>query len=137
MSYVLDDYPLFSIHSDENLLVPSDDNFRLENRTCDITDGKRYRSTYLAAKKRLQLKDNHILLSLVINTDGVQVQERQSAWPIFATVAEIPKQRRFFADKILNLALWSGEGKPPIGAMLRRVQEQLDDINQSRLMKNL
>ena len=88
----------------------------------------------LAAKERLRLTENDTLVSLVFNTDGVQVQDNpsQSAWPIFATIAEITAQRRFFADKILNLALWSGEGKPPVGAILRLAQEQLDDLNQSR-----
>ena len=128
---------MHDVFADEDLFVPGEDNFRLENRIRDITDGKRYRSAHSAAKRRLNLKNSDILLSLVINTDGVQVQERtgQSAWPIFATIAEVPAHRRFFSDKILNLALWSGEGKPPIGAMLRRVQEELDELNQSRSLR--
>ena len=116
------------------MFVQTKDNYRPENRIRDITDGSRYRSTYFAARERLNLTGSDKLISLVVNTDGVQVQERtgQSASDIFATIAEISPERRFFADKILNLGLWSGEGKPPIGAMLRRVQEQLDDVNQSR-----
>jgi hypothetical protein len=52
-----------------------------------------------------------------------------SVWPVFATIAELPRSVRFKQDKILNLALWHGEGKPPIRSILRNLREEMDIIN--------
>ena len=119
--------------ADEELFEPTVDNYRVGNRIKDITDGTLYRSRYRAAKEKLNLTEDELLVSLVLNMDGVKVQENpgQSAWPVFATVAGIPSARRFFGDKILNLALWSGEGKPPAAVMLKFIQHEINDINQS------
>ena len=110
---------------------PTEENYRPGNRIRDITDGDAYRSRYKVAWDSCGANPDDVILSLVLNTDGLVVNESgaQSAWPVFATVCELTPKKRFSRDKILNLALWQGEGKPPIDSITRIVQAEIDQIN--------
>ena len=116
----------------EDLFVPTDQNYRTGNRIRNITDELAYRRKHQQKRTELGLTSSDaVLLSLVLNTDGLKVHENpnQSAWPVFATIAELDSRRRFLPDKILNLALWSGEGKPPIECIFDYLQQEVDYIN--------
>ena len=122
-----------AVSASEDLFVPKDDNFRAWNRIRDITDGKQYRKQH--TDKRLQLGktfDTDVLITIILNTDGLDIYSNpsESAWPVFGTVAEIDPTRRFLSDKILNIALWSGDGKPPVDCIFRYLQEDLNELNQ-------
>lgn len=110
----------YDYNTDERLFRPDQDNFRKNNRVADITDGTAYRKSHKDNAARLDLQPEDNLVSLIVNTDGLQINRsgRQSAWPVFAIIAEIKPHRRAMTDKILNLALWNGEGKPPIEFIL-------------------
>ena len=118
---------------DENIFVPSDGNFRTGNRIRDVTDGKRYKEQHAEKVRQLPVASaDDVSVTLILNTDGLNVQSNPSetAWPIFATIAEISPARRFQLDKILNIALWSGEGHPPMDCIFRYLQHEIDEINQ-------
>ncbi|OQV13638.1 hypothetical protein BV898_12109 [Hypsibius exemplaris] len=120
----------------ESLFVPSDLNFRQGDRIRDMTDGSAYRSSHCRSRERLGLvSDTDKLLTMVINTDGLQINESggKSAWPVFGMISEIHPDRRAMNDKILNLALWEGEGKPPIVGIMREINEQIEEINETGL----
>jgi hypothetical protein len=113
--------------------VPDELNYRKDNRIRDITDGAAYRKNYAKSCERLSVGlHGGSLGTLILNTDGLQTNEsgRQSAWPVFGMLAEIPPQRRCMNDKIFNLALWQGEGKPPIELILQNLQMEMDEINE-------
>ena len=122
----------------ETIFQPSPDNYRINNRITDITDGRCYRESHSLKFDQLGLNaEEDVLLTLILNTDGVEVHSdsADSAWPIFATIAEIPASRRFMSDKILNIALWAGQGKLPNEAIFRYFQQQVDYINEGMLIK--
>ena len=117
---------------DETIFVPDHTNFRETNRVRDITDGSAYRRLHEESRKRVNAPSQSKLVTLILNTDGLQLNEsgNRSVWPLFGVVAEISPHRRYQNDKILNLALWEGDGKPPIEAIMKNLQMEIDEINQ-------
>lgn len=115
----------------EKLFIPTEKNFRPGNRIRDITDGDCYRAVQKKSRQDLVLGDHEVLLSLVVNTDGLSINDSgaQSAWPVFMTIAEISHKRRFWTDKIVNYALWQGTGKPPISSILKSFQKEMEEIS--------
>ncbi|OQV22051.1 hypothetical protein BV898_03898 [Hypsibius exemplaris] len=120
----------------ESLFVPSDLKFRQGDRIWDTTDGSAYRSTHRRSRERLGLvSDTDKLLTMVINTDGLEINESggKSAWPVFGMISGIHPDRRAMNDKILYLALWEEEGKPPIVEIMSEINEQIEEINETGL----
>jgi hypothetical protein len=124
-------YNSFPCLLDESLHEWKEGRFRTGHRITDITDGECYHKSQIRFRKKLNVPKNDLLLTLVWNTDGLlyHTSSESSVWPVFATLSELPRSIRFNSDKILNLALWHGEGKPPIMAILRSIRSELDAIN--------
>ena len=116
----------------EQVFVPNEANFRPENRIRDFTDGTQYRKQHKEKLQQLQRgSPDDLLITLILNTDGLNIQSnpRASAWPVFGTIAEICPSRGFQSEKILNIALWSGLGHPPIDCIFKYLQQEIDEIN--------
>lgn len=112
--------------------MPKPENFRVDNRVSDITDGMAYRELHQNCRQRLQVADGKLLITLILNTDGLQLHDsgHRSVWPVFAAIAELPARRRYMNDKIVTVALWEGQGKPPLRAIMRQLQVEIMEINQ-------
>ena len=90
---------------------------RISGRIRDITDGRAYQEAYaIRYKEIMSHKNNRALVTLILNTDSLSLNGsgNRSAWPVFGVIAELPSSRRYLPDKIINLALWYGEGKSDI-----------------------
>ena len=70
-------------------------------------------------------------MTLILNTDGLEVHSNpiNTAWPVFAVIPELPPNKRFLSDKIINVALWASQGKPPMKCIFRYFQQQIDNLN--------
>ncbi|OQV22579.1 hypothetical protein BV898_03405 [Hypsibius exemplaris] len=118
----------------EAVFQPDTTNYRPNNRISDITDGEAYRTCHTRSRERLELRsDDDVLVTLILNTDGLVVNKSgcESAWPVFASIAEILPGRRFMNDKILNLSLWQGGGKPSIELLLADLDAAIEEVNVS------
>lgn len=60
-------------------------------------------------------------ITLVLHTDGAPLirTTKQSIWPLFASIVEIPPPVREYQKNILLLGLWSSKAKPDPNAFLK------------------
>lgn len=92
-------------------------NFLLKNEpytpTCDISNGSFYR-----ANKSNSIRNT---ITLVLHTDGAPLirTTKQSIWPLFASIVEIPPPVREYQKNILLLGLWSSKTKPDVNVFLK------------------
>lgn len=80
----------------------------------DVTSASFYRTT--------QSNTNCNTISIIIHTDGAPLirSSRQSIWPCFASVAELPPPVREYQSNIMLLSLWSAKEKPNVNIFLDR-----------------
>ncbi len=95
---------------------------------CDITDGKIY-------KRILASSDGHLFkkkraFSFTMNTDGVSVSKssKNSMWPVFLTINELPIHKRFGFENVILAGLTVGEEKPNIDLFLNPIVIQLQAL---------
>lgn len=80
----------------------------------DITSASFYKAT--------KLNTDRNTISLVIHTDGAPLvrSSKQSIWPCFASIVELPPPVREYQRNIMLLALWSSKVKPDVNVFLER-----------------
>ena len=85
ISYVLIDPRVWNLLK-KRFIRPADDVI------CDVYDGKLYRSM----AQHLLNNENPANVSLLINTDGVQIfkSSKYSLWPIWLLINELPPSER-------------------------------------------
>ncbi|CAF1623277.1 unnamed protein product [Rotaria magnacalcarata] len=87
--------------------------------TCDISNGSFYQTTL--SKSKLNT------ITLVLHTDGAPLVRttKQSIWPLFASVVEIPPPLREYQNNIILLALWSSKSKPNVNVFLKKTVDEI------------
>jgi len=82
--------------------------------TSDISTGSFYQTTISMSKSNM--------ITLVLHTDGAPLirSTKQSIWPIFASIIEIPPPIREYQKNIVLLALWSSRSKPDVNVFLKQ-----------------
>lgn len=79
----------------------------------DISMGAFYQTTISESKCQT--------ITLVLHTDGAPLirTSKQSIWPLFASIVEIPPPIREYQKNIVLLALWSSKTKPDVNVFLK------------------
>jgi hypothetical protein len=79
----------------------------------DISSGAFYQTTMSESKCNT--------ITLVLHTDGAPLirTTKQSIWPLFASIVEIPPPVREYKKNIILLALWSSKSKPDVNVFLK------------------
>ncbi|CAF1323831.1 unnamed protein product [Rotaria sordida] len=100
-----------------NLLTQSYDLFP----PSDVTSASLYRTTISNTKCNT--------ITIIIHTDGAPLvrSSKQSIWPCFASIVELPPPIREHQTNIMLLALWSAKVKPNVNVFLERT---ISDIAQ-------
>ncbi|CAF3993747.1 unnamed protein product, partial [Rotaria sp. Silwood2] len=72
------------------------------------------------------------MLTIILHADGSPLvrSSRQSLWPLFASLIEIPPPARYYQRNILTLSLWSSRKKPDIDKFLHGTIAQLETLMQ-------
>jgi hypothetical protein len=88
----------------------------------DIYCGKEYR------QHSFLMRPGNI--SLTLNTDGVAIfkSSKNSLWPVWLVINELPPKERFSRKNMILAALWFSEQKPTISTLLGRLIEELNDL---------
>lgn len=91
---------------------------------CDINNGNIVRNL-------VQINPHNLKLSLLVNTDGVQVSKsgKQSLWPIQLICNFLPPEIRFDRKNIIVAALYLGAQKPNMLAFFQPLCEEFQQIN--------
>lgn len=91
---------------------------------CDISDG-------FIVKSLRQNNPNNIKLSLLMNTDGIQVSKssKSTLWPIQFVCNFLPRTIRFDKRFIIVAALHLGNVKPDMLSFFTPIIEEFDKIN--------
>jgi hypothetical protein len=78
----------------------------------DMSNGTFYRTTRSTSK--------YNTITLVLHTDGAPLirTTKQSIWPLFASIVEIPPPVREYQKNIVLLGLWSSKCKPDVNVFL-------------------
>lgn len=81
--------------------------------TSDISNGTFYQTTIS--------ESNCNTITLVLHTDGAPLirTTKQSIWPLFASIVEIPPPVREYQKNIILMALWSSRSKPDVNVFLK------------------
>lgn len=97
------------INRNMNLLFESADYFP----KFDISTGAFYQNTIS--------ESNCNTITLVLHTDGAPLirTTKQSLWPLFASIVEIPPPVREYQRNIVLLAVWSSKNKPDVNVFLK------------------
>ncbi|CAF4842349.1 unnamed protein product [Rotaria sp. Silwood1] len=100
-----------------NLLTQSYDLFP----PSDVTSASLYGTTISNTKCNI--------ITIIIHTDGAPLvrSSKQSIWPCFASIVELPPPIREHQTNIMLLALWSAKVKPNVNVFLERT---ISDIKQ-------
>jgi hypothetical protein len=79
----------------------------------DISNGAFYQTTIS--------KSNCNTITLILHTDGAPLirTTKQSIWPLFASIVEIPPPVREYQKNIILLGLWSSKSKPNVNVFLK------------------
>lgn len=66
-------------------------------------------------------------ISLIVHSDGAPIvrSSKQSIWPCFASITEIPPPMREFQSNIIILALWLSKKKPDVNIFLKETVNDL------------
>lgn len=80
----------------------------------DISNGTFYQKTMSTSKSNI--------ITLVLHTDGAPLirTTKQSIWPLFGSIIEIPPPLREYQNNIILLALWSSKAKPEVNTFLKK-----------------
>ena len=97
------------INRNMNLLYENVDYFPKS----DISTGDFYQTTISESECNT--------ITLVLHTDGAPLirTTKQSLWPLFASIVEIPPPVREYQKNIILLALWSSKSKPDVNVFLK------------------
>jgi len=79
----------------------------------DIPNGRFYRTSVFESKCNV--------ITLTLHTDGAPLirTTKQSIWPLFASIVEIPPPVREYQKNIILLGLWSSKSKPDVNIFLK------------------
>lgn len=91
----------------------------------DIKDGEIY--------KTFANNGTNPKISLVMNTDGVQVfkSNNKSLWPVQVIINELPVEKRFLIKNILVLGLFYDKNHPQMQHLLKPFMMELRDLNRT------
>jgi hypothetical protein len=98
------------INRNINILTKNEDYFPAS----DISAGSFYQTTISKSRSNT--------ITLVLHTDGAPLirTTKQSIWPLFASIVEIPPPVREYQKNIILLALWSSKSKPDVNVFLKQ-----------------
>ncbi|CAF4925855.1 unnamed protein product [Rotaria sp. Silwood1] len=101
-----------------NLLTQSYDLFP----PSDVTSASLYRTTISNTKCNT--------ITIIIHTDGAPLirSSKQSIWPCFASIVELPPPIREHQTNIMLLALWSAKVKPNVNVFLERTISDIEQL---------
>ena len=77
-----------------------------------------------------QSNSNDNRITLIVHTDGAPLvrSSKQSIWPCFASIVEIPPPMREFQSNIIILALWASKKKPNPNIFLEQTINDLSSL---------
>lgn len=96
-----------------------------EESICDIIDGK-------IIKELIQENPTNLKLTLLVNTDGVQVSKsgKKSLWPIQAICTFLPPNIRYNRTNIILTGVYLDVKKPDIMSFFQPLAEEFAKINE-------
>lgn len=99
----------------------------------DIKDGEIYQTLL---KKSV---NNNPKISLVMNTDGVQVfkSNTKSLWPIQVIINELPIERRFLIKNIIVLGLYYDKHHPVMQHLLKPFMLELRELDRTGMFNRI
>jgi hypothetical protein len=90
----------------------------------DVCFGEQY--------KQMSIMNNN-KISLIVHADGAPLvrSSKQSIWPCFASITELPPPIREYQCNIIILALWSSRKKPDVNVFLEQTVNDLSILIQN------
>ena len=73
---------------------------------------------------------------IIFNTDGISPFKSSTVtvWPILIALTNLPPNLRMNKDNIVTVAIWSGESKPPMGALFKPLESLLEDLHEKGIV---
>ena len=98
------------------------------NDISDVVDGFIYKNS---TKSKLEnCFDKEIILSFIINTDGISISDKSNItiWPIYLAINEIPKSTRFCINNMIIAGITIGDKKPNFEIFMEPIVNELKKI---------
>lgn len=100
------------------------------NDISDVVDGFIYKNFTKSELENCIDKDKEIILSFIINTDGISISDKSNItiWPIYLAINEIPKSTRFCINNMIIAGITIGDKKPNFEIFMEPIVNELKKL---------